>query len=113
MKTLRKTIRKILLENTQNIEKIVELIFTGDIANINQAVELAQTMGYIEGVNYTGAKESEYFPEIVHKWTFAANKDFMYVVLEQDDDLFFREGFTFRSDNFRDVTVSVRIKIKR
>ena len=112
MKTLRKTIRRILLENTQHIEKIVELIFTGDIANINQAVELAETMGYIEGVNYT-EKEGYYFPEIEHKWTFAANKDFMYVVRDQDDDLFFREGFTFRSPNFRDVTVSVRIKIKR
>ena len=112
MKSLRETIRMILLENTQHIEKIVELIFTGDIANINQAVELAQTMGYIEGVNYT-EKESHYFPEIEHKWTFAANKDFMYVVRDQDDDLFFREGFSFSSPNFRDVTVSVRIKIKR
>ena len=112
MKTLRKTIRMILLENTQHIEKIVELIFTGDIANINQAVELAETMGYIEGVNYT-EKEGYYFPEIEHKWTFAANKDFMYVVRDQDDDLFFREGFSFSSPNFRDVTVSVRIKIKR
>ena len=99
MKSLRETIRMILLENTQHIEKIVELIFTGDIANINQAVELAETMGYIEGVNYT-EKEGYYFPEIEHKWTFAANKDFMYVVRDQDDDLFFREGFSFSSPNF-------------
>ena len=112
MKTLRRTIRTILRENKEQINKIVELIFTGDIENINQAVELAQAMGYIEGVNYT-EKESHYFPEIEHKWTFSANEDFMYVVMDQDDDLFFREGFTFKSPNFRDVTVSVRIKIKR
>jgi len=110
MKSLRKTIRQILLENKQQYEKILELIFTGDVENINQAVELAEAMGYISDMNYTGPVESYYFPEIKHDWTFAASKDFMYAVGEQPEELFNREGFDFRSPNFRDVTISVRIK---
>ena len=48
MKTLRRTIRKILLENESHESKLIELIESGDHDNIIQALSLADTIGLIE-----------------------------------------------------------------
>ena len=48
MKTLRRTIRKILLENQSHESKLIELIASGDHDNIIQALSLADTIGLIE-----------------------------------------------------------------
>jgi len=52
MKQLRRTIRRILLENQEHYEKLAKLIITGEKESINQAVELAETMGYISFCNH-------------------------------------------------------------
>ena len=51
MKSLRKTIRKILLENQAHYDKLAGLICTEKRDNIEQAIELAKTMGYIDNVH--------------------------------------------------------------
>ena len=48
MKQLRRTIRKILLENQSHESKLIELIATGDHENIIQALDLADAIGVIE-----------------------------------------------------------------
>jgi len=53
MKTLRKTISSILLENQSHYEKISSLMCTGEKENVVQALELAETMGYIGEPFYT------------------------------------------------------------
>ena len=52
MKQLRKTIRKILLENQQHYEKLAKLILTGEKESIVQALELAEAIGYISFTNH-------------------------------------------------------------
>ena len=51
MKSLRKTIRKILLENQAHYDKLAGLICSEKRDSIEQAIELAKTMGYIDNVN--------------------------------------------------------------
>ena len=53
MKQLRRTIRRILLENQQHYEKLAKLILTGEKESIVQACELAETMGYVSYTNHT------------------------------------------------------------
>ena len=53
MKLLRETIRRILLENQQHYQKMVESILSRDLANINQALELALAMGYVTDLQHT------------------------------------------------------------
>ena len=53
MKLLRQTIRNILLENQQHFGKLAELICSEDIANINQAFELAVAIECVGHVEYT------------------------------------------------------------
>ena len=52
MKLLRETIRNIMLENQQHYERIVNMILTGNLDNINQALELAQALGYVTDLQY-------------------------------------------------------------
>ena len=52
MKLLRETVRKLILENQQHYEKIADMIMTGDLHNVNQALELALTMGYVTDLQY-------------------------------------------------------------
>ena len=52
MKSLRRTIRKILLENQAHYDKLAKLLCSGDLESIEQAVDLAETMGYIHLVEY-------------------------------------------------------------
>jgi len=53
MKTLRQTIRKILLENQQHFDKLAPLICSEDWGKINHAFELARHMEYVGHVEYT------------------------------------------------------------
>ena len=69
MKTLRKVIRRIILENQQHYEKLVTLIIDDTIENVRQGTELADAMGYIQELDYSVDK----FPGIRstwHKWKF-------------------------------------------
>lgn len=73
MKSLRKTIRKILLENQQHYEYLVPMIIDDTIKNIRQGTELANTMGYIKELYYNVDK----FPGIRstwHRWKFKVKK---------------------------------------
>ena len=79
MKQLRRTIRKILLENNDFYEKLAIMLCTGDLESINQAIELAETMGYIHRVEYE-LWEQHYH---VHRWTFSAVKEFHAIILEE------------------------------
>ena len=103
MKTLRRTIRRIIRENKEHILKIVELIYTGDVANINQAIELAETMGYISDVKQS-VEDAYYFPQDIHIWEFVGGKEFMYTVLDYKIPKNV-EGFDLRSPDFKNVTI--------
>ena len=52
MRLLRKTIRKILLENQRQYQKLVNMILSRDLESINQALELAQALGYVTDLEY-------------------------------------------------------------
>ena len=47
---LRRTIRKILLENADHFNKLSQLLSSDDYETITQAVELGETLGYLEVV---------------------------------------------------------------
>ena len=51
MKHLRKAIRTILLENNRQIEKIANLLLSGDSESAGQGIELAIAFGYLEVTN--------------------------------------------------------------
>jgi len=110
MKTLRNIIRKILLENLEEgCAEIVTLLRSGDLQQMQQGVKRAEAMGYISDVNYS-AKESYYFPEFVHSWTFAVSEELMDEYVAQEDAAPSPEGFSFDSPNYRDVNMKLRIK---
>ena len=74
MRLLRKTIRKILLENQQQYEKLVNIILTGDLESINQALELAQAFGYVTDLEYrTGYSRG---PSTRHLWEMGVDPGF-------------------------------------
>ena len=82
MKQLRKTIRKILLENQRHYEKIVDMILSCDLANINQALELALTMGYVTDLQHSHPYVQN--PAwIKHKWKMEANPEFVEEIKRQ------------------------------
>ena len=60
MKHLRRKIRNILLENSGHFEKIATLICTKDPDSVNQGLELAKSMGYIERFTYHGPTAANY-----------------------------------------------------
>ena len=80
MKQLRKTIRRILLENQQHFEKLAKMIATGEKESIIQALELAEAVGYI---GFTEQSEPR-------KWY--ANEDIFFIKYSCNDcDLQFIE----------------------
>ena len=85
MKSLRKTIRKILLENQAHYDKLAKLMCTGDLDSINQAVELAETMGYIEMDKY---ELREYPSEMGHMWKFIADQPLWEAIDEEWDKMY-------------------------
>ena len=78
MKLLRETIQRIILENQQQYDKIVNMIMSLDPMNVNMALELAETMGYLEMQKYRVDEREEFCrgtfaeKEIVkdHRWEF-------------------------------------------
>ena len=52
MKLLRRTIRKLILENQKHFSTLIEYMSKERIKDINSALELAITMGYIGSYNY-------------------------------------------------------------
>lgn len=69
MKSLRKTIRKILLENNGPYEKIATLLCTRDPVSINQGMELAKAMGYITKSSYSGPRATHWNENLFnHSW---------------------------------------------
>ena len=111
MKQLRKTIRKILLENLEEegCAEIVTLMRSGDLQQMQQGVKRAEAMGYITGVHYN-AEKSYYFPEFVHTWNFVASEELMDEHSEQEDASPSPEGVNFYTPNYSDVTMRLRIK---
>jgi len=82
MKQLRRIIRKILLENQQHYEKLINMILTRDLANINQALELALTMGYVTNLQHTNpyVQNPMY---IKHRWNMEADPEFVAEIKRQ------------------------------
>ena len=64
--------RKLLLENQEHFDKLMELIGSEKIVNINQAFELAAGMGYIEDYEYTMRLGKVSFN---HVWVVTGNYD--------------------------------------
>lgn len=66
-KMLRQKIRNILLENQEFYQKIVQYLGKGGVENVNNTLQLANTMGYIG--NYTYEKQSNLLiPGEMHYW---------------------------------------------
>ena len=70
MKQLRRTIRRLILENypveNDHYNKIADLICSEKIESIHQALELAEAMEYIDGYTY---KEETHYASRSHGWT--------------------------------------------
>lgn len=64
---------RLLQENQQHHEKIVSMILTKDFASTNQALELAQALGYVTDLEYrTGYSSSA---ETRHIWEMGVHPD--------------------------------------
>ena len=75
MKTLRQTIRKILLENQQHFDKLAPLICSEDWEKINHAFELARHMEYVGHVEYHKEPHHRHPHLITHNWTITGGYD--------------------------------------
>ena len=69
MKTLRQTVRKILSENKSHEDKLIEMIETGDAANVIQALHLAEAIGLIEIIKFKDLVPQGH-PWATHSYTF-------------------------------------------
>jgi len=67
MKQLRKTIRKIILENKSRYDKIADMICSENIDQIEYALQLAEAAEYIGKYTY---KEETHYASRSHGWTF-------------------------------------------
>ena len=72
MNTLRRTIRKILLENNLHFDKLAVMITSGNVENIQSAMELAETLEYVTDVIYVDTPLAWDQTKTVHKWQFDA-----------------------------------------
>ena len=75
MNQLRRIIRSLILENKQHYEKIVDMILTGDLAYINQALELALTMGYVTDLQHDEHPPG-FSPYARHVWRMNVDPEF-------------------------------------
>ena len=87
MKTLRRTIRRLILENQAHFDKIADLICSEKIDNIRQALELAKAMDYIGDFFY---EEDTHYASRSHYWT----------ITPLDE-----EFFSVLSDRIKEVTL--------
>ena len=69
MKSLRKTIRKILLENQSHYEKLATLICSEEVDAINQGFELATAIDAVQHVEYDQRSYPRHPHLITHTWT--------------------------------------------
>ncbi len=87
MKLLREMIRKILLENAADYDKIATLLVEGTLDSIKQGIELAEAMGYAHNVEYKARNiRVTYHNEvdrIVHSWSISVPQDFHDVILNK------------------------------
>jgi len=67
MKLIRKTIRKILLENQSRYDKLADIIFSEQIDQIEYALQLAEAAEYIGEYTY---KEDTHYASRSHTWMF-------------------------------------------
>ena len=67
MKTLRQTIRRILLENNSSYDNVVDLIFSENLADIDYALQLAEAAELIGPYTY---QEDTHYDSRTHKWVF-------------------------------------------
>ena len=67
MKKLRRTIRKILLENEQYEEKILEMFSSGDAHMVVQAIELADQVGVLKILNRKELQEGHPFASLAYE----------------------------------------------
>lgn len=74
MKHLRRLIRQILLENASHFDKLAEMICTQDPTIINQALELAEAMGYVGSFEYVQEDWANGYG-IEHHWTISGGYD--------------------------------------
>jgi len=84
MKHLRKTIRKILIENQQHCAKLATMLMSGDIDNINQALELAETLEYVTELTYDVAPAGHFYKDI-HMWDFMVSPELEAEIEKQYD----------------------------
>ena len=70
---LRRSIRKMLLENISYEEKIIELFSTGDADIITQAIELASTIGLITVTKEKALPDGN--PLATYVWEFKSSTD--------------------------------------
>ena len=87
MKLLREMIRKILLENTADYDKIATLLCTGTLASIKRGIELAEAKGYAHNVEYetTNVRVTYHneVDQIVHRWSIDVSQDFHDIILNK------------------------------
>jgi len=69
MKNLRRTIRKILLENQSHYDKLATLICSENITNINQGFELASAIEAVQHVEYDQRSHHRHPHLLTHNWT--------------------------------------------
>ena len=67
MKLLRKTIRKILLENKSHYDAVIDLISSEKIDDIEYALQLAEAAELIGAYTY---QEETHYDSRSHTWTF-------------------------------------------
>jgi len=106
---LKQTIRRILLENQQDYEKLAIMIFSAEIPNINQALDLAETLDYITDLKYREF-ESYIGGETIYEWTFViSSDDFMNELREQYPDRYIRHFHLYSPDG-KNVEIQVKLK---
>ena len=69
MNLLRRTIRKLLLENQDHFDKLAELICSEDIVSINQGFGYAEAIDAVQRVEYTQRSHDRHPHLITHNWT--------------------------------------------
>ena len=68
MKQLRRTIRKILLENEQYEAKILEMFGSGDAHTVVQAIELADQVGVLKIIKRKELQEGHPFASLAYEF---------------------------------------------
>ena len=88
MKLLRQTIRKLLVENESHYEKLLNMICSKKMNDINTGIMLAYELDYIGEYTY---KEETHYDSRSHTWMFH-EWDEAFLGALQDRNLFSRPG---------------------